>query len=118
MFYRVWVLYVPKLFLLGFVLVVTAMVKPDWSFSGTFQNIGLAIVFPIGIVGVTVALFALSIQNKFACPICNDDGKLVIFGKSPALDCSRCGFVYCKHPSWSFKLSVEPHERKAKSGNR
>ena len=104
MFFRIWFLYLSKVFILGIVLVGVGI-----AFPGPWQTIGTWLVIMLGIAGALLAVVML-IKRRLACPICGGASEFVMHGKKPAVECDRCGMVYCKSPSLSFKLGVIPFE--------
>jgi hypothetical protein len=109
MFFRIWFLYLCKLFVLGMVLAVVGVAGRAWEFGPVLQTVGCAIFVPLGIAGAFAALIML-FRKRLACPLCRRQGDFVLYGKSPAVECDHCGLVYCKSPLLSFRLSVAPPE--------
>jgi hypothetical protein len=110
MFFRIWFLYLCKLFPVGLVLVLVGLATgATWEFAPTLKTIGGAIIVPLGIGGALTALLIL-FRKQLACPLCGQRGDLVVYGTSPGVECVHCGLVYCKSPLLSFRLSVVPPE--------
>jgi len=110
MFFRIWCLYLCKLFGLGMVLAVVGLAAGGtWGFGRCLQTVGCAIVVPLGIAGAFTALI-IHFRKRLACPLCRSQGAFVLIGKHPGVECVRCGLVYCKNSLLSFRLSVEPPE--------
>jgi hypothetical protein len=108
MFFRIWFLYLCKLFVLGMVLAAAGILAGGTA-GRALKTIGGAIVVPLGIAGACTGLIML-FKKRLACPLCGRQADFVLAGKSPGVECACCGFVYCKRPLLSFRLSVEPPE--------
>jgi hypothetical protein len=108
MFFRIWFLYLCKVFVLGMVLAAVGMAAGGSGELGRLlKTVGCAIVVPLGIAGAFTAVVVL-FRKRLACPLCGRQGDFVLYGKSPGIECAHCGLVYCKRPLLSFRLSVEP----------
>jgi hypothetical protein len=110
MLFRIWFLYLCKLFALGIVLALAGLAIGRREGFGFFvQTVGCILVVSLGIAGAFIGVFML-FKKRMACPLCCRQGEFVLYGKRPGVECAHCGLVYCKSPLLSFRLSVEPLE--------
>jgi hypothetical protein len=110
MFFRVWFVYLCKLFVAGMALATLGLgVGESWGLGRLLRNVGCAIVVSLGVWGACTG-FIMIFKKRLACPLCRRQGVFGVWGKSPGVECPQCGLVYCKSPLLSFHLSVEPPE--------
>jgi hypothetical protein len=110
MFFRLYFLYLSKLWWVGFVLCAVGMVAHATDWGEAVKFIGGAIVIPLSILGALLAIPMLFIKRPLRCPVCGTRGGFVLVGRRPAVECSQCGIVSCKNVVTSFQLNIEPWE--------
>jgi hypothetical protein len=110
MFFRIYFLYLAKLWWVGFVLCIVGMLAHSWDWGEVVKLIGLALILPISILGALLAIPLLFFKWRLRCPVCGTPGEVVFTGRSPGLECVQCGMVSCKNPVTSFHITVEPLE--------
>lgn len=108
MLFRIWFLYLCKLALLGLLLTAASFFL-DGAVGSALQTTGLAIVVPLGIAGALGGGYML-VKKQTACPLCAEQGVLLMYGNHPSIECEQCGMVYCQNIWFSFKLHTEPLE--------
>ena len=111
MLFRIWFLYVCKLGLAGFALLVVGFIAPGISpFPETLRNVGLGIVIPICLTGFILGLTLLFKPDVLACPICAGKSTFLVLQRKPSVECDRCGLVSCRSVGFSLMLDVERDE--------
>ena len=109
MLFRIWFLYVCKVGLIGFALLLLSFAAPDFlPFAATARLVGFAILIPVCLAGAVLGIMLLLNPRLFCCPVCDDNATFFIRQRKPSLQCEKCGVVSCKSVELSFKLETEP----------
>jgi hypothetical protein len=108
MLYRIFTLYVSKLFVLGILLTGAGMLAGDHGIGRVLRSVGMITCVALGAVGAAMGGVVLNWLPRLACPLCGRAGEVVLVGQVPGIDCPACGLVYCKRPLLNFGLTVIP----------
>lgn len=114
MFFRIWVLYLSKLFFVGFVLCIGANFVGNATLHAWAIKVAWVIMAPIAFAGALAGVWFIVLQKPIACPRCYAPGK---FGAITKYDvgvmCRSCGLVHV-NGLLGFRLKVEPPEEETR----
>ena len=107
MLFRIWFLYVCKLGLIGFALILVGSIANAIPHAAIIRGIGLGLIVPISVFGAALGGMLAINPRLFRCPSCGERSQFLVHQRKPSVECTKCGLISCKRFEFSFQLEHE-----------